>query len=452
VRDVTTVETKQMDILFVVDTSASLVKGAQHSRGGEGGELAQIAAQMPAFVKELPSDMNIRIGVLLGHGPASPYFGKPYAPSGVPKILDSTKMSKTQMWEALKRTMTAPPDDTSDAQGEALLLATYEALTKHFGEFNQNGKGLFRKNTNTIIINVSDEQDVCWNYPGLAYPTGAMTVDEAAFARGSVPVLKPYSSKKGKTILSPDVHEMRFFSDVCQHFVGGTRNKSTGRYEGGSPLDIDAVRGAFDRLAATTGAKVIPNGIVYASNSGLKASVSNEDENEMGHGTIDLVKAVNEGEIADMKEARADEIDFSKALKLIGSTAGFQLKGGNVFNCYSNTYNPDAIDFSQPVELFITDSSGRSVAHLNSDCNKVSSCQHGDSGLIAEARPGANGYHYLRVSPKDKAAFMQSLKNLDGGKYEIKFTTKRDYDIKTGRPVNADAAAAAKPAKAKSKK
>jgi hypothetical protein len=89
---------------------------------------------------------------------------------------------------------------------------------------------------------------------------------------------------------------------------------------------------------------------------------------------------------------------------------------------------------------------------LNSDCNTVSSCQHGDGGLIAELRPGANGYHYLRVMPKDKAAFMQSLKNLDGGKYEIKFTTKRDYDIKTGRPVNADAAVPAKAAKAKSKK
>jgi hypothetical protein len=265
---------KKLDILFVVDTSASLRLGPKKSR--EGGELPQIARQMGNFVSRLDPDTDYRIGVVLGHGPQSRYYGKLFsAGKNDPAFLDYSQYRaqeaarggsteqiearvRQRISQALEKKMMSVPDDKSDAQGEALMLNLYKIA--------QQPK-LCRKGASLAVIAVTDEQDVCY-----AYPKKATASDQAAFSRGEVPVLKPYRAKSGKTVHQADVHETRFFnSSYCAKAVKGRR------------LQSGDVSRALLALQSATGGKVIMNAIAYKSNAGLKALAGNEDENEMAH-------------------------------------------------------------------------------------------------------------------------------------------------------------------------
>src|ERR1019366_32041 len=64
----TKLDTNKLDILFVIDTSASMRGG---KRIGMGGELAKLARAMEVFAKQLDATTDFHIGMLLGHAPSA---------------------------------------------------------------------------------------------------------------------------------------------------------------------------------------------------------------------------------------------------------------------------------------------------------------------------------------------------------------------------------------------
>lgn len=415
--DVTKVS-KKLDILFVVDTSASLRLGPKNSR--EGGELPQIARQMQNFVMRLDPDTDYRISVALGHGPQSRYYGKLYSMGGSdPVYLDYAQIRaqeaarggsasaiearvQKRIWSNLEKKMLSVPDDKSDAQGEALMLNLYKLAHQ---------PKLFRKGANIAVIAVTDEQDVCY-----AYPQKASLNNPEAFAQGLVPVLKPYRVKKGKTVYQPDVHETRFFnSKYCAQAVNGRRLQ---------PQDVsDALRG----LQAAVGGKVIMNAIAYKSNAGLKAMASNQDENEMAHGILDVVDTLKTGTVADLKDVDRNSSDgsFVNALTLLGDQTRFSMRYSSAFDCFSNVH-PNAIDLGT-LQLAIRDQNGGEVASYNAQ----------NGGLRGDILPGKGGLPYLRVSVANTKAYVHQMNasNVESGTYNITFKTKAGVDPVSGKKV-----------------
>ena len=406
---------KQLDILFVVDTSASLRLGPNNTQ--EGGELPQIARDMENFVRNLPTDTDYRIGMVLAHSPQSKHFGKLFSIEGQPAVLDSTKMTSEKMWSTLEKMMLSVPDEKSDAQGEALLLAIREAAVQNKAF---RSRGLFRDNTNVAIIAVTDEQDVCYQYPQKASasndPSGAM------FEAGLVPVLKPKAKTKKETVLGADRHEERF---------GKSRYCLKGA--DGRPVTAENVARRLRLLEYVTSGKVIMNAIAYKSNQGLKARTGNEDENEMAHGVLELVEKFG-GQTADLKnvDRSTSRISFADQLNMLGAATSFQIKHDTVFPCASNVH-PNAVD---PSTLEVTLSeNGQRVARLSGNCQSAN-CQSGDIPLKTEVRKGtkAEPNPHLRIMPADQEGFTKLLseRRVEKGDYTITFKTKAGINPETG--------------------
>jgi hypothetical protein len=143
---------KDVDLLFVVDTSGSLDE-----------ERAKIAAQIDSYVAKLPADANIRIGVMLGHGPQSKWMGKLYTYKSSNFVLDTAKQSMAEIRTELgKRLSTTATDSYSDG-GETLFVSLYQGLR---GGLLAESKahGFFRDEAALAVIFISDENEICYQY------------------------------------------------------------------------------------------------------------------------------------------------------------------------------------------------------------------------------------------------------------------------------------------------
>ena len=145
--------TQSLDILFVTDTSGSMVQ-----------EKSQIADGIDAFVRELPKDVDYQIAVMPAHGSRSPYMGRLWQYASVGPVLSSKKQSITQIRSNLKFLMTHQPVDRFSDGGEEGLYSLTNALdTGHLTE--ARAKGFFRKTAALAVIFVADENDICAVYP-----------------------------------------------------------------------------------------------------------------------------------------------------------------------------------------------------------------------------------------------------------------------------------------------
>lgn len=145
-----TVENRAVDLLFVVDTSSSLRE-----------ERARLAATVPAFLEALDARTDYRIGVMLGHGGASAYSGRLYAPAGTPKVLSAAAMSPDAIRAALATTLAQEVADADEANGEMLLYSFNRALqSDRYAE--ARALGFFRPDAALSVVFISDENDVCF--------------------------------------------------------------------------------------------------------------------------------------------------------------------------------------------------------------------------------------------------------------------------------------------------
>lgn len=149
---------RKIDILFVADTSGSL----QEERG-------DIANGIDSFVGALPANVDYRVGVLLGHGPKSSWYGKLYRYGSEPAVLSSSTMTLNDIRTKLRNKLTQTADDMDTDGGEAGMLALTQAVSASRLAESRTA-GFFRNDAALAVVFIADENDICAQYPAGVTP------------------------------------------------------------------------------------------------------------------------------------------------------------------------------------------------------------------------------------------------------------------------------------------
>ncbi|MGE0763331.1 MAG: hypothetical protein AB7N80_08635 [Bdellovibrionales bacterium] len=336
--------TNKLDILFVVDTSASMKE-----------ERIEIARQMVKFINELSHDVDYRIAVLLGHGPRSktslvgelftpPSKSTDYSviqiedlvigkisqndpdtrarngrPSNGVKKSDVISVGRREGAELaaqrLAEMMAKVPNDASEAQGEAGLLNLYTAVRDSRKLNEMQRRGFWRVNAAKAVFFIADENDVCFDYAGTGFKGNYATEGD----------------RRNET----DAFNR---TDVCAATADGRR--LTARHV------HDAVQASSD------GMPTIFSGVLYLDNKSIPQKRDKySKDNEMGHGYLDVI-AYGKGKALDLGQG-----NFGPALAKIGDFADFRMKYDHIFPM-RNVADVSDID-PVTVEVLIRDGSGK---------------------------------------------------------------------------------------------
>lgn len=146
---------KKVDILIVMDSSGSLDD-----------ERAALAAAVPEILDELEALDSYTLGMILAWG--SPVATADYEGSGHlyrvgsnPYVFDSTLDSRVDISAGVAETIETPPP--KDNTGEAGLYSLHQFITAHSAE--AKSRGFFRDGAAFVTIFMSDENDICADYP-----------------------------------------------------------------------------------------------------------------------------------------------------------------------------------------------------------------------------------------------------------------------------------------------
>ncbi len=410
----------KLDIVFVVDTSASL-------RGGKtrnGGELAQIGRDIGNFVRELDKNTEYNIGVILGHGPATQHHGTLFRSNqGEPLVLkyeDYARAAGTNGTEEqirarieaaitrdLEKKMMNTANESRGAQGEAILLSLYTAVTG--GQNAIKSAGLFRDDAALAVIMVTDEQDVCFDYTGTQYQ----------------PVAKGGRDSQGRPIEDPI--EKNFREGVCARAVNG------------GPLRPNHV---YDALMALKGEqKLVVTAIAY-TDANIRPNPDLEDENERGHGVIELVGLFGSSPVVNLADvARSNgSVSFAPELKHLGQHTEMMMKYENPIKCTTRNIHPDAVD-PATIRVTVKNGDGSTLGVFHGMC-LTRACGRGTNGWAkgSTVRNGSN--IYLEVLLQEAALkTIFSTARTENGTFNVEFRTKRGVDPRTGREGQGQAAA-----------
>lgn len=362
-------KTDKIDILFVVDTSASMKE-----------ERSLIASQMGAFIDELNPNIDYQIGVMPAHGPStkkSPrnFYGQLYsAGSHDPAVIKYRGLQgKAGVVKDLVSKMKNLPNDRSDAQGEVGLLGLYAGLiNKDLSQKMVHQDRFLRKDAALAVIFVADENDACYDY-----------------RKGGT----PNYDGSGKR----DPVEQRTFDGLC-------------KLEGKRQLDPQLVLKALNYVKRNM--PVILTGIVYTSDVIPKKGDKYAPENEKGRGYLDLIR-LGHGMPANL----ADK-NFGKSLGQLGNYSQFRMEFDNVFTCKTSVASSQ-IDLST-FDISVKSKSGKLLGKFHSKCAKNSkACSKGVYPALAEVDPSGNSSEvkvYLRLNEFQKIA-------APSAKVEMKFKT-----------------------------
>ncbi|MCB0386922.1 MAG: hypothetical protein KDD43_16120, partial [Bdellovibrionales bacterium] len=158
--------THRLDILFVLDTSASM-RDEHHA----------IAREINKFIAQLSADVSYRIGVLLAHGPYSRALGVKvgslYSGDDQDVVIKGDEIRKElrqrvseadlntavakRVGEILTKRLDKLPIDRSQAQGEAGLLNLYTALSGAQQLNEMKRQGFMRNEAALLVVSVADE-------------------------------------------------------------------------------------------------------------------------------------------------------------------------------------------------------------------------------------------------------------------------------------------------------
>jgi archaellin len=405
----------ELDVLFVVDTSLSMRKPSPTSPKGE---LAQLASQMDKYIDVFRNDStDINVAVMLGHGPDSKWHGRLFKSSkGDPAVLKTRDLDKNRMIKLLEDKMRNLPNDSSDAQGEALMLSLFEGINdKNRRKEIMGNNDFFRKDATLAVIFVTDEQDVCFDYASSQDPATGKPYQPVQITKTVLGKL--VKGKKGKKVREAsttqtmaDPHETRFFANVCSKaFKGGL-------------LKPEHVHDALLSLKGGT-EKLMLAGVVYTSND-LAPAVARNDENEMGHGIIELVGREN-GLLIDLNNAGSGAERFSDGMKALAQSVQAEMTVNPQFNCTSKTH-PLAIDLST-VTVTIKDGSGKALATYSGKQLNSSIKMNGKGGNPYMQTFVADGKGLNKILTQAKA---------NNGTVSIDYKTRVDHDPKTGQEVD----------------
>ncbi len=247
------VESRKVDLLFVVDASSSLAK-----------ERAQIAASIPSFIAKLNPGTDLRIGVMLGHGGASKHSGRLYSNTGAPAVIDGSALTPAEVQVLLTINLKKVTKDSDQANGETLMYSLLKSLEPaRVAEIQ--AQGFYRPDAALSVVFVTDENDVCYSpvahgylhFPD--YKPSAGLLEEAAFA-------KYCKFPTGFAEYHDWVdHELRLF-------------------KGDKPVTLGAIT------------HVDPKLVPYTESS----------EDAIGHGIIELVRTATNGVLMDIADSSYD--------------------------------------------------------------------------------------------------------------------------------------------------
>jgi hypothetical protein len=280
-------QVSDLDILFIVDTSDSM-------------DITRkvVAQQIGKFITllQVPSGGEVHIGVIAAHGPDSSkrlmgtlfVEGRDDSP-----VLSTGSMSKAQIQKLLVRKMVALQKyrDDSDAQGEMGLMNLYRSLTDSRYYDPLVAQGLFRPNAALMVVFMSDEQDVCYDYKPGEIPQWACQPED--FAR-HLPNCSWVGGQNPNNPKDPiDPHEVHTKQAYCH----------IDEYNANSPIlqPTDVWKAVLSKHGSEPN---IIAGIHYLSNDTIPASDRKDRwgaEHEEGHGYIDLIK-LDHGAVVDLAD------------------------------------------------------------------------------------------------------------------------------------------------------
>ncbi|NDD91220.1 hypothetical protein EBZ37_03955, partial [bacterium] len=142
---------KSVDLLFVVDSSLSLIT-----------QRKALAKSISHFLATLPSDADPRVAVMLGHGGSSTWSGKLYSRSGDPRVINPTALTLKQSEKFLENSLTCPAVDFGFGNGEMLMYSLMESLEDaRFAEIRS--QGFYRPDASLAVVFLTDENDTCFD-------------------------------------------------------------------------------------------------------------------------------------------------------------------------------------------------------------------------------------------------------------------------------------------------
>lgn len=144
-------EERKLDLLFVLDTSGSLY-----------GEKTAIVNGITNYIDSLPQNTNLRMAVLLAHAKSS-YAGKLFKGNSN-AVIDFTQTSNSDAESDLRSKFNSAPEESYTDGGEVGLAALIN-LTSGSNLAAAKSEGFFREGAELAVIFVSDENDICAEYP-----------------------------------------------------------------------------------------------------------------------------------------------------------------------------------------------------------------------------------------------------------------------------------------------
>lgn len=153
--------TRAVDVLFVVQTSASIAAERQ-----------AIVAGINNFITSLPEGANFNIAVMLSHGSLSAFSGKLYRAAAEPIVLKSTELSPGQIQTYLDMKLNNVEMDPAAGGGEEGLYSLFHGITTPALLTESQSLGFFRPEAALGVVYVADRRDICTMVPaGVAAET-----------------------------------------------------------------------------------------------------------------------------------------------------------------------------------------------------------------------------------------------------------------------------------------
>ena len=375
---------QDLDVVFVVDNSDSMLVERQ-----------KVARGMSLFAQHLGLDKNLRVAVVPANGPKGSGFAQV-----VGQVIDVTELKKThgaenavaQMSAQLEHWMSNMPKDASDAQGEVGMTATYYLVRDHLSQAKQ--MGLFRDKAGVLLVYISDENDVCYDYeangtrPNYVYP-GQDNGAQGAPGDG----------------IGRDPFEARTFmaNGVCKNV--GPRGESI------SPkLVYEAVKDIKGDQP------VMMSGILYLREGHIpEAQGPYKYEKEKGRGYLDMIS------LAQGKAYELSDSNFGKHLADMANTARVRLEYETVLTMKLEKPEDDAKIDPMSIRVVVKNAQGTVLKEFQTRCSVAGAQCPANIGAATFIREDdGHGKIVPRVSISPEVA-----KNLESGaKAYIYYRTK----------------------------
>jgi hypothetical protein len=142
--------TRAVDVLFVVQTSASISAQRQI-----------IAAGINDFITSLPVGSDFNIAVMLSHGSTSNLAGRLFRAANEPIVLKSSELSPAQIQANLDIKLNQVVMDPAAGGGEEGLFSLFNGIATPAILAESQGLGFFRPEAALGVVFVADRRDIC---------------------------------------------------------------------------------------------------------------------------------------------------------------------------------------------------------------------------------------------------------------------------------------------------